>query len=54
MSSSFSVEVERGLLVIMHVPGDENDADIFTKNVTASIFKKHLPLYMGTDEYMKS
>jgi hypothetical protein len=54
MSSSFSVEVERGLLVIMHVPGDENDADIFTKNVTASIFKKHLPLYMGKDEYMKS
>jgi hypothetical protein len=45
---------EKGLLVIKHVPGNENDADIFTKNVTASIFKKHLPLYVGKDEYMKS
>jgi hypothetical protein len=37
---------EQGLLVIKHVPGSKNDADIFTKNVTASIFKKHLPLYV--------
>jgi hypothetical protein len=45
---------EQGLLVIKHVPGSENDADIFTKNVTTSIFEKHLPLYVGKDEYMKS
>jgi hypothetical protein len=46
---------EQGLLVIIrHVSGDENDADIYTKNVTASIFEKHLPLYVGIDEYMKS
>jgi hypothetical protein len=45
---------EQGLLVIKHVPGSENDAGIFTKNVTASIFEKHLPLYVGKDEYMKS
>jgi hypothetical protein len=41
---------EQGLLVIGHMPGDVNDADIFTKNVTASIIEKHLPLYVGNDE----
>ena len=45
---------EQGLLVIKHVPGDENDADIFTKNVTPAVFEKHLPLYVGKDEYMGS
>jgi hypothetical protein len=40
--------------VIKHVLGSENDADIFTKNVTASIFDKYLPLYVGKVEYMKS
>jgi hypothetical protein len=40
--------------VIEHVPGSENDPDIFTKNVTTSIFEKHLPLYVGKDEYTKS
>ena len=44
---------EQGLLVIKHVPGEKNDADIFTKNVTASIFERHLPLYVGMDEYLK-
>ena len=44
---------EQGLLVIKHVPGEQNDADIFTKNVTASIFERHLPLYVGIDEYLK-
>jgi hypothetical protein len=44
---------EQGLLVIKHVPGEQNDADIFTKNVTASIFERHLSLYVGKDEYMK-
>ena len=36
--------------MIGHMPGDVNDADIFTKNVTASIIEKHLPLYVGKDE----
>jgi hypothetical protein len=32
----FPIELkEQGLLVIKHVPGSKNDADIFTKNVTA-------------------
>jgi hypothetical protein len=44
---------EQGLLVIKNVPGEQNDADIFTKNVTASIFERHLPLYVGMDEYLK-
>ena len=35
-----------------HVPRDENDADIFTKNVTRAIFEKHLPKSVGKDEYM--
>jgi hypothetical protein len=45
---------EQGLLVIRHVSGDQNDADILTKKVTAAVFEKHLPLYVGRDEYMKS
>lgn len=45
---------DEGLLVIRHVPGTDNDADIFTKNVTGDIFEKHIPLYVGhDDEYLK-
>jgi len=29
---------EQGLLIIKHVPGEENDADIFTKDTTPAIF----------------
>ena len=43
---------DQGILVIRHVSGEENDADIFTKNVTAAIHEKHIPLYVGVDEYM--
>ena len=43
---------EEGLMVIKHVPGIENDADIFTKNVDAQIFERHLPAFVGYDEYM--
>jgi hypothetical protein len=42
---------DQGLLVIKHIAGDKNDADIFTKNVTSAIFNRHVPLYVGTDEY---
>ena len=44
---------DEGLLIIRHVPGDENDADIFTKNVTGPIFQRHLPTFVGTDKYME-
>ena len=29
---------EQGLLIIKHVPGELNDADIFTKNVLGPVF----------------
>ena len=35
---------DQGLLVIKHIPGDSNDADIFMKNMTSAIFKCHVPL----------
>ena len=43
---------DEGILVIRHVPGDDNDADIFTKNATAAIHEKHIPKFFGVDEYM--
>ena len=42
---------DQGLLVIKHIPGDNNDADIFTKNVTAVVLNHHIPLYVRADEY---
>ena len=30
-----------GLLVVKSVPGDENDADIFTKSTLAKVFERH-------------
>ena len=43
---------DQGLLVIKHIPGDSNNVDIFTKNVTSAIFKCHVPLYVGSNEYI--
>jgi esterase/lipase len=44
---------DQGLLVIRHIAGESNDADIFTKNVTSAIFDRHIPLYVGHDEYLR-
>ena len=44
---------DMGLIQCRYVPGRENDADIFTKNVTAAIFEKRIPKFVGVDEYMK-
>jgi hypothetical protein len=41
----------QGLLVIWHIAGELKDADIFGKNVMSAIFDRHVPLYMGHDEY---
>ena len=41
------------LIQCRYVPGPENDADIFTKNVTAAIFEKPIPKFVGVDEYMR-
>ena len=43
---------DQGLLVIKHILGDSNDADIFVKNVTSAIFNLHRPLYIGNAEYL--
>ena len=43
---------DEGLLIIRHVPGGENDADI-SKNVTTPIFQRHLPTFVGTDKHME-
>ena len=42
---------DKGLLVIKHIAGEKNDADIFTKNMTLVIFDRYVPLYVGNDEY---
>ena len=43
---------DQGLIVVKYIPGDMNDMDIFTKNVTAEIFNHHIPLYVVMDEYL--
>ena len=40
---------DQGLLVIKHIEGEKNDANILTKNVTSAVFDRHVPLYIGTD-----
>jgi hypothetical protein len=42
---------DEGLLLIRHVPGDDNDADIFTKNTAYATFNKHVKKFVGDDEY---
>ncbi len=44
---------DKGLLVIKHIAGEQNDADIFTKNVTPAIFDRHVPLHVGSNEYVR-
>ena len=41
-----------GILIIRHVDGASNDSDIFTKNTDSATFNRHIPLYVGNDEYM--
>ena len=43
---------DEGYLLIKHVPGEDNDADIFTKNTTYAILNKHIKKYVGEDEYI--
>ena len=42
----------RDTIRVSHIPGDENDADIFTKNTETRVFEKHIPMYVGYDEYL--
>ena len=43
---------DEGRLIIKHIPGDENDADIFTKNTAAQVFNKHVPKFVSKNEYL--
>ena len=38
--------------MVKHVSGDENEADIFTKNTAAPVFNRHIPKFVGVDKYM--
>ena len=40
---------EKGLLKVQWRGGDENDADLFTKNLPAATFHKHVKVYCGED-----
>jgi hypothetical protein len=42
-----------GVLVIRHISGDDNDADIFTKNTTTSVFNMHDVKFVGNDKYVQ-
>ena len=43
---------EEGTVIVKWIATDENEADIFTKNVDSSLFNKHVSKLMGKDEYM--
>ena len=45
---------DQGILVVRYVPGDRKDADIFTKNTTTGVFERHIPVFVGEDEYLSS
>jgi hypothetical protein len=45
---------DEGMLVIKHIPGSLNEADILTKNTAAPIFSSHVSCFVGEDEYTES
>ncbi len=44
---------DEGLIIVKHVPGDVNEADIYTKNTAVSVFNRHIPKFVGVDKYME-
>ena len=44
---------EENVMRFAWLKGEENDSDIFTKNVTEAEHRKHDPKYVGNDEYNK-
>eukprot|EP00956_Cyclotella_meneghiniana_P019366 scaffold33146_cov63-Cyclotella_meneghiniana.AAC.1 len=44
---------DQGLLIVKHISGVDNETDIFTKNTPSSVFLKHIPKFVGCDEYME-
>ena len=43
---------EQNIIKSSWIPGSENCTDIQTKNLAKRDFEKHLPAYVGNDEYM--
>ena len=44
---------DEGLIMVKHISGDENEADIFTKNTAAPVFNMHICTFVGVDKYME-
>jgi hypothetical protein len=44
---------DEGLIIVKHVPRDENETDIFTKNTAAPVFNRHIPKFVRVDKYME-
>ena len=42
---------EEGIIKVQWIPTNENEADIFTKNVDSKIFKKRVSKFCGDDKY---
>ena len=42
---------EKGILDVKWIRGDDNEADIQTKNVSGPLFNKHCEVYCGKDKY---
>lgn len=43
---------KNGHIVVKNIAGDVNEADIFIKNATAAVLKKHIPKFVGQDKYI--
>lgn len=42
---------EQGTIKVQWIPGDKNDADLFTKNLEGPKYEKFAQVYVGEDEY---
>jgi hypothetical protein len=43
---------EEGIITVKWIPTEEDNADIFMKNLNGPAFEKHASTYIGIDEYM--
>ena len=44
---------EDGMVAFKHIPGHDNEADIFTKNVDAAVLHKHAAKFCGEDNFLE-
>ena len=42
---------DKGFIIVKWTPTESNEADIGTKNTSYATFTKHLPRFVGNDEY---